>query len=163
MASQNLPGLAVLRANGYQTPASPLIGWTGLTGLLLAPFGGFSYNLAAITAAICMSKDADPDPRNRYRAAVWAGVFYLLTGVFGATVVGLFVALPRALVVTIAGLALLGTIASGLAGALAHEKERDAALLTFLVTASGLTIVGIGSAFWGLLLGLAVHWLNRRA
>ena len=163
MASQNLPGLAVLRANGYQTPASPLIGWTGLTGLLLASFGGFSYNLAAITAAICMSKDADPDPRKRYRAAVWAGMFYLLTGVFGATVVGLFVALPRALVVTIAGLALLGTIASGLAGALAHEKERDAALITFLVTASGLTLAGIGSAFWGLLLGLAVYWLNRRA
>lgn len=163
MASQNLPGLAVLRANGYQTPASPLIGWTGLTGILLAPFGGFSYNLAAITAAICMSKDADPDPRKRYRAAVWAGVFYLVTGVFGATVVGLFVALPRALVVTIAGLALLGTIASGLAGALAHEKERDAAIITFLVTASGLTIAGIGSAFWGLTLGMAVYWLNRRA
>ena len=163
MASQNLPGLAVLRANGYQTPASPLIGWTGLTGMLLGPFGGFSYNLAAITAAICMSKDADPDPGNRYRAAVWAGVFYLVTGVFGATVVGLFVALPRALVVTIAGLALLGTIASGLAGALAHEGERDAAILTFLVTASGLTIVGIGSAFWGLALGMAVYWLNRRA
>ena len=163
MASQNLPGLAVLRANGYQTPASPLIGWTGLTGMLLGPFGGFSYNLAAITAAICMSKDADPDPGNRYRAAVWAGVFYLVTGVFGATVVGLFVALPRALVVTIAGLALLGTIASGLAGALAHEKERDAAIITFLVTASGLTIAGIGSAFWGLTLGMAVYWLNRRA
>ncbi len=163
MASQNLPGLAVLRANGYQTPASPLIGWTGLTGMLLGPFGGFSYNLAAITAAICMSKDADPDPGNRYRAAVWAGVFYLVTGVFGATVVGLFVALPRALVVTIAGLALLGTIASGLAGALAHEGERDAAIITFLVTASGLTIVGIGSAFWGLALGMAVYWLNRRA
>lgn len=162
MASQNLPGLAVLRANGYQTPASPLIGWTGLTGIVFGAFGGFSYNLAAITAAICMSRDADPDPARRYRAAVWAGIFYLLTGIFGATVVGLFVALPRALVVTIAGLALLGTIASGLAGALAHEKERDAALVTFLVTASGLTIAGIGSAFWGLVLGLAVHWLNRR-
>lgn len=162
MASQNLPGLAVLRANGYATPASPLIGWTGLTGLVLAPFGGFSFNLAAITAAICMSSDADPDPGRRYRAAVWAGVFYLITGVLGATVVGLFVALPRALVVTIAGLALLGTIASGLSGALAHEKERDAALITFLVTASGLTIGGIGSAFWGLALGLAATWINRR-
>lgn len=131
---------------------------------MLAPFGGFSYNLAAITAAIQASKDAffDPDPRNRYRAVVRAGVFYLLTGVFGATVVGLFVALPRALVVTIAGLALPGTIASGLAGALAHEKERCRPA-DILVTASGLTIVGIGSAFWELLLGLAVHWLNRRA
>ncbi len=161
MASQNIPGLAVLRANGYQTPASPLIGWTGITGLLLGAFGGFSYNLAAITAAICMSKDADADPGRRYRAAVWAGIFYLLTGLFGATVVSLFAAFPRALVVTIAGLALLGTIGNGLAGALAHEKQREAALITFLVTASGLSLFGIGSAFWGLALGLLTAWINR--
>lgn len=162
MASQNVPGLAVLRANGYNTPASPLIGWTGLTGLLLAPFGGFSFNLAAITAAICMSKDADPDSGQRYKAAIWAGIFYLATGVLGATVVSLFAAFPRALIVTIAGLALLGTIGNGLAGALASEKEREAALMTFLVTASGLVMFGIGSAFWGLLLGLGTAWLNRR-
>ncbi len=162
MASQNVPGLAVLRANGYNTPASPLIGWTGLTGLLLAPFGGFSFNLAAITAAICMSKDADPDPKKRYMAAVWAGLFYLVTGILGATVVSLFAAFPRALIVTIAGLALLGTIGNGLAGALADEKEREAALITFLVTASGVTLFGIGSAFWGLLLGMATAWLNHR-
>jgi len=162
MASQNVPGLAVLRANGYTTPASPLIGWTGLTGLLLGPFGGFSFNLAAITAAICMSKDADPDPKRRYLAAVWAGMFYLMIGIFGATVVSIFAAFPRALIVTIAGLALLGTIGNGLAGALADEKEREAALITFLVTASGLVMFGIGSAFWGLILGLATAWLNRR-
>ncbi len=162
MASQNVPGLAVLRANGYSTPASPLIGWTGLTGLLLGPFGGFSFNLAAITAAICMSKDADPDPRRRYLAAVWAGCFYLVTGILGATVVSLFAAFPRALIVTIAGLALLGTIGNGLAGALADEKERESALITFLVTASGLVMFGIGSAFWGLLLGMGTAWLNRR-
>jgi benzoate membrane transport protein len=162
MASQNVPGLAVLRANGYTTPASPLIGWTGLTGLLLGPFGGFSFNLAAITAAICMSKDADPDPKRRYLAAVWAGMFYLMIGIFGATVVSIFAAFPRALIVTIAGLALLGTIGNGLAGALADEKEREAALITFLVTASGLVMFGIGSAFWGLILGLVTAWLNRR-
>lgn len=98
MASQNVPGLAVLRANGYQTPASPLITWTGVTGLLLAPFGGFAFNLAAITAAICMSPAADPDPAQRYRASVWAGVFYLFTGLFGATVAALFGALPAALI-----------------------------------------------------------------
>ncbi len=161
MASQNIPGLAVLRANGYQTPASPLIGWTGLTGLVLAPLGGFSFNLAAITAAICMSKDADADPGRRYLAAVWAGVFYLLTGLFGATVVSLFAAFPRALIVTIAGLALLGTIGNGLASALAQEKQREAALITFLVTASGLSLFGIGSAFWGLALGVATAWINR--
>lgn len=162
MASQNVPGLAVLRANGYTTPASPLIGWTGLTGLLLGPFGGFSYNLAAITAAICMSKDAHPDPARRYMAAVWAGLFYLLTGLLGATVVSLFAAFPRELIVAIAGLALLGTIGNGLASALTEEREREAALVTFLVTASGLTLFGIGSAFWGLLLGMVAAWIKTR-
>ncbi|HYD79027.1 MAG TPA: benzoate/H(+) symporter BenE family transporter [Paucimonas sp.] len=163
MASQNLPGLAVLRANGYQVPASPLIGWTGATGLLLAPFGGFAFNLAAITAAICMSKDADADPGKRYAASIWAGVFYLCTGIFGATVVALFAAFPAALVTAIAGLALLGTIGNSLAGALHDEGERDAALLTFLVTASGMSLLGIGSAFWGLAFGLAVHFVKRTA
>ena len=162
MASQNVPGLAVLRANGYTTPASPLVGWTGVTGLLLAPFGGFSFNLAAITAAVCMSKDADPDPSKRYLAAMWAGLFYLLTGIFGATVVSIFAAFPRALIVSIAGLALLGTIGNGLAGALHDEREREAALITFLVTASGLAMFGIGSGFWGLMFGMACAWINRR-
>lgn len=161
MASQNMPGLAVLRANGYQTPASPLIGWTGLVGVLLAPFGGFSFNLAAITAAICMSPEADPDPAQRYRAAIWAGVFYFCMGLLGATVVSLFAAFPRALVVTIAGLALVGTIAQSLLMALTSERVRDAAFLTFLVTASGFSWLGIGSAFWGLLIGLVVTWLSR--
>ncbi len=156
MASQNVPGIAVLRANGYTTPVSPLIAWTGLTGLLLAPFGGFSFNLAAITAAICMSPEADRNPQRRYLAAVWAGIFYLLTGLLGATVASIFAALPRELVAAIAGLALLGTIGNSLAAALNDQGERDAALITFLVTASGLTLLGLGSAFWGLLFGLAV-------
>ncbi|WP_228273705.1 benzoate/H(+) symporter BenE family transporter [Rhodocyclus tenuis] len=162
MASQNVPGLAVLRVNGYATPASPLIGWTGLTGVLLAPFGGFSFNLAAITAAICMSRDADADPARRYRAAVWAGVFYLVSGLFGATVASLFAAFPHALVMAIAGLALLGTIGNSLAAALADEGERDAALVTFLVTASGIALFGVGSAFWGLLFGLLTAFVSRR-
>lgn len=162
MASQNVPGLAVLRANGYTTPASPLIGFTGLAGLLLAPFGGFSFNLAAITAAMCMSKDADPDPKRRYLAAVCAGCFYVATGVLGATVVSLFAAFPQALIVTIAGLALLGTIGNGLATALSEAKERDAAVITFLVTASGLSLFGLNSAFWGLALGMVTTALNHR-
>ncbi len=162
MASQNVPGMAVLRTNGYATPSSPLISWTGLTGVLLAPFGGFSFNLAAITAAICMSKDADPDPARRYRAAVWAGVFYLVTGVMGATIASVFAAFPRALVVAIAGLALLGTIGNSLLNALGTEDEREPALVTFLVTASGLTMFGIGSAFWGLALGIAASWIFER-
>lgn len=154
MSSQNLPGIAVLRANGYAVPASPLIGSTGLIGVLLAPFGGFSFNLAAITAAICMTEDADPDPERRYRAAVWAGVFYLITGLLGGTVAALLSGIPRALVLAIAGLALLGTIAQSLAGALAVERERDAAIVSFLVTASGISLFGVGSAFWGLAFGL---------
>lgn len=154
MASQNIPGLAVLRANGYPTPASPLIAWTGAAGLVLAPFGGFAFNLAAITAAICMSKDADPNPERRYLASIWAGVFYLLTGVFAASVAGLFAAFPKELVLAIAGLALIGTIANSLAAALTQDGEREAALITFLATASGMSLFGIGSAFWGLVFGL---------
>lgn len=162
MASQNVPGIAVLRANGYNLPVSPLIGWTGFTGLLLGPFGGFSFNLSAITAAICMSGNADPDPKQRYKAAIWAGLFYLAMGVIGATVASLFAAFPKALILAIAGLALLGTIGNSLATALADEQEREPALVTFLVTASGLTLFGVGSAFWGLLFGLAAAWVVNR-
>lgn len=157
MASQNVPGIAVLRANGYKTPASPLVGWTGATGLLLAPFGGYAFNLAAITAAICMGKEADPDHGKRYLASIWAGIFYLFTGVFGATVAGLFAAFPAELIMAIAGLALLGTIGNSLSASLAEERKREAALITFLITASGLTLFGIGSAFWGLLIGMLAY------
>ena len=161
MSSQNIPGMAVLRANGYSTPVSPLISWTGITGLVLAPLGGFSFNLAAITAAICASLEADPDPKSRYLAAVWAGIFYLLTGILGATIASLLVAMPHALIAAIAGIALFGTIANSLTGALQDEQERDAGLITFLITASGLTLFGIGSAFWGLVLGMLVHKTRR--
>lgn len=162
MASQNLPGIATLHAANYRPPLSPLIGWTGVAGLLLAPFGGFAFNLAAITAAICQGPEAGPNPATRYRAAVWAGVFYLLTGVFGATVAALFAAFPRELVLAIAGLALLGTIGNALADALQPPDGREAALLCFVVTVSGLTLFGVGSAFWGLVVG-AVAWRARRA
>ncbi|WP_049622365.1 benzoate/H(+) symporter BenE family transporter [Frateuria defendens] len=156
MASQNVPGVAILRAHGYgDTPTSPLIGWTGLATLLLAPFGAYALNLAAITAAICMGHEAHEDHRRRYVAAVAAGAFYILIGLFGATVAALFAALPRELVMAIAGIALFGTIGNGLATAVAKEQDREAALVTFLVTASGLTLGGIGSAFWGLVGGLA--------
>ncbi|CAM5222590.1 Benzoate membrane transport protein OS=Castellaniella defragrans OX=75697 GN=HNR28_001722 PE=4 SV=1 [Castellaniella defragrans] len=162
MTSQNIPGLAVLRANGYaRVPASPLISWTGLTGIVLAPFGGFAFNLAAITAAICMSPDADPDATQRYRASVWAGVFYFITGVFGATVVALFAAFPHELVAAIAGLALLGTLGTSIHESLQAPEHRDAALVTFLATASGMSLLGIGSAFWGLVLGGICHFALR--
>ncbi|HSY29485.1 MAG TPA: benzoate/H(+) symporter BenE family transporter, partial [Burkholderiaceae bacterium] len=165
MASQNVPGVAVIRASGYSVPISPLIGWTGVANLLLAPFGAYALNLAAITAAICMGREAHENPDRRYVAAVAAGMFYLLIGLFGATVGAVFSAFPRELVLAIAGLALLGTIGNGLATAMSHEKEREPALVTFLVTASGVSLLGIGSAFWGLLAGamaLVVSRVGRR-
>jgi benzoate membrane transport protein len=154
MVSQNVPGVAVIRASGYAVPISPLIGWTGLTNLLLAPFGGFTLNLAAITAAICMGREAHEDPRRRYVSAVAAGLFYAIVGLFGATVVSLFTACPAELVAAIAGLALFATIGNGLAAAVGDANQREPALVTFLVTASGLTLVGVGSAFWGLVAGI---------
>lgn len=161
MTSQNMPGIAILRAHGYQPATSSLIGWTGFIGVLLAPFGGYAFNLAAITAAICMGKEVDHDATRRWPAAVWAGCFYLLTGCFGATVVALFSAFPAVLVTCVAGLALLGTIGSSLHSALQQDEEREAALLTFLVTASGITLLGVGSACWGLLIGVTLHQVNR--
>jgi benzoate membrane transport protein len=153
MASQNVPGVAVIRASGYSVPVSPTVGWIGATNAVLAPFGAFALNLAAITAAISMGREAHEDPERRYVAAVAAGVFYLLVGVLGATVAALFTAFPRELIMAIAGLALLGTIGNSMAQALREDSEREAALVTFLVTASGIALFDIGSAFWGLLAG----------
>ncbi len=157
MASQNAPGIATLKAHGYNLPVSPLITWTALTALILAPFGGFTVCIAAITAAICMGEDIHPDPKKRYMAAVAAGVFYLIAGVFGGSIGMIFTALPEALIHTIAGLALLGTIAGSLYRALENEQQRDAAIITFLITASGVTLLGVGSAFWGLAGGVITH------
>jgi benzoate membrane transport protein len=168
MASQNVPGIATLHASGYsKAPVSSLITWTGVATVVLAPFGAFALNLAAITAAICMSPEAHPDAAQRYRAAIAAGVFYLLTGVLGATVVALLAAFPVELVKALAGLALVGTIGNALNVALGNEHERDAALLTFLCAASGLTLWGVGAAFWALLVGsiamlLRWYWFQRR-
>lgn len=157
MTSQNMPGIAILRAHGYQPSTSSLISWTGLTGLLLAPFGGYAFNLAAITAAICMGKEVDPDTKRRWPAAVWAGCFYLVTGCFGATVAALFSAFPATLVTCVAGLALLGTIGNSLHSALQEDETREAAQLTFIITASGISLLGIAPACWGLLIGLAIY------
>lgn len=162
MASQNLPGVAAQRASGYDIPVSPVVGATGVASLVLAPFGGYAINLAAITAAICMGREAHPDPARRYTAAVAAGVYYVALGLAGGAVAGLLAAFPRELVAAVAGLALLGTIAGGLAAALKEEQHRDAALLTFLVTLSGLTVGGIGSAFWGVVAGATALLVLRR-
>lgn len=162
MASQNVPGVAVIRASGYPIPISPVVGWTGVVNLVLAPFGAFALNLAAITAAICMGREAHEDAARRYVAAIAAGVFYLIVGLFGATVAALFAAFPKELILAIAGIALLGTIGNSLAAALREEAEREPALVTFLVTASGLSLAGIGSAFWGLLAGVVTLLVLRR-
>ncbi|MBB3258805.1 benzoate membrane transport protein [Paraburkholderia bannensis] len=163
MASQNVPGIAVIRADGYDTPSSPLIATTGLASLLLAPFGSHGINLAAITAAICTGPHAHEDRNKRYMAAVWCGIFYLIAGIFGATIAALFAAFPQALVVSIAALALFGSIMSGLTNAMQNPKEREAALVTFMVTASGLTLLSIGAAFWGLVAGVLTQVvLNAR-
>lgn len=163
MASQNMPGVAVMRASGFDTPTTPVITITGVVGLIFAPFGAFALNLAAITAAICMGPEAHEDQDKRYTAAVMAGVFYCVIGLFGAIVGGLFAAFPRELIVALAGLALMGTIGNGLATAVGEEKNREAAIITFLITASGLSMLGIGSAFWGLVGGVvAMVVLQRR-
>ena len=153
MASQNLPGVAVIRGSGYDLPISKLISITGITTLLLAPFGGYAINLAAITAAICMGPESHPDKARRYTAAVVCGVIYVLIGCFGVVIAGLLTAFPHELVVAIAGIALLGTIGGGLYTAVQSEQYREAALITFLVTVSGVTIAGVGSAFWGVVAG----------
>jgi benzoate membrane transport protein len=154
MASQNLPGMTVLRANGYDVPASPLLTTTGLTSMLLAPFGSHGIHMAAISAAICAGPEAHEDPKKRYTAAIWCGVFYGIAGIFGATLAALFAALPKALILSIAALALFASIIGGLTQAMSEPKEREAALITFLVTASGMTLFSVGSAFWGIVAGL---------
>lgn len=165
MASQNIPGVAVIRTSGYQTPVSPIISSTALATLLLAPWGAFSINLAAITAAICTGPEAHPQQSKRYIAGIAAGIFYLLAGLAGATVVALFAAFPKEMIAALAGLALLGTIGANLAVASSDGEYREAAVVTLLITASGVSFYGIAAAFWGLLGGvftmLIVNGLRR--
>ncbi|KQX81330.1 benzoate/H(+) symporter BenE family transporter [Streptomyces clavifer] len=157
LASQNAPGVAVLSASGYRPDDRLLVGSTGLVSAALAPFGSHAVNLAAITAAICTGPEAHRDPRRRYVAGVACGAVYLLVGAFGSTLVAFFAGLPKELVAALAGVALFGALAAGLTGAVREDKDREAALITFLATASGVTLFGIGSAFWGLVLGVAAH------
>ena len=157
MAAQNIPGVAAMKAHGYAPPLSPVMGWIGVVNVLLAPFGAFALNLAAITASICSSEEAHADKAKRYTAAMSAGMFYILMGLAGASVVSLFAALPKALVMVIAGLALFGTIANALANSLQDISTREPALIAFLVTASGFSLWGIGAAFWGLVAG-GIAW-----
>lgn len=161
MASQAVPGIAAIRVAGYRPPTSSLMTWSGLTTLVFAPFGGYTFNLAAITAAIVLNPHAHADAGKRYTAAVMAGLFYIGMGLLGGAVAGLLTAFPTELVMGVAGLALLGTIAHGLAAALRDERFREAALITFIVTLSGVTLMGVGSAFWGLVAGAVTLFVEN--
>ncbi len=161
MLSQNLPGIAMIKSHNYQVPVKPIIMSSGIANVIFAPFGGFSVNLAAISAAICMGKEVDSDPDQRYKATIWAGVFYLIAGVWATTVVALFLALPSDVTHILAGLALLGTLVMCLQTAFSDTKSRDAALFTFLITLSGITFLGVSSMLWGLLVGLVYTRIQK--
>ncbi|MBN3863427.1 benzoate/H(+) symporter BenE family transporter [Pseudomonas frederiksbergensis] len=159
LTGQYMPGMLVLRNDGFSTSANPILTVTGLGSLLMAPFGSHAFNVAAITAAICTGKEASEDPSKRWIAGVAAGLFYILVGIFGVTLAAVFMAFPPTFITTLAGLALLGTIGTSLASAMADVKTREASLITFLASAANITLLGIGGAFWGLLIGLAAYAL----
>jgi benzoate membrane transport protein len=161
MASQNLPGVAAIKAAGYDMPLSKIITLTGLATLVLAPFGAFALNLSAITAAICMGREAHPDASKRYTAAVSCGAIYIVIGLLGGAFIGVLLSFPKELIAAIAGLALLGTIGNGLAVAVQDESHREAAIITFLVTLSGVVIAGVGSAFWGVVAGALALFVQQ--
>jgi benzoate membrane transport protein len=157
MASQNLTGLASLRAHNYNVPISPLLTWSGFANLIAAPFGGFTVNLAAVTAAIGMGPESHPDPNKRYIAGMVSGFFYILIGGMAGTIATLFAAFPKELISVVVGLALISTIANALKQSLQSDEFREAAFITFLVTASGVSFFGVGSSFWGIIAGIIVH------
>ncbi|AJO80793.1 benzoate/H(+) symporter BenE family transporter [Pseudomonas sp. MRSN 12121] len=157
LTGQYMPGMLVLRNDGFKTSANPILTVTGIGSLLMAPFGSHAFNVAAITAAICTGKEAHEEPAKRYLAGLACGLFYLLVGVFGTTLTALFVVLPATFITTLAGLALLGAIGGSLATALVDPHARETALITFLATAANVTLLGLGGAFWGLLAGLLAH------
>jgi benzoate membrane transport protein len=162
MTSQNLPGIAVLKASGYEKQSiSPILTTVGSINLVLAPFGGFTFNLAAITAAICTSEEAHPDKNKRYIAGIAAGIFNIIAGLLGAAVVALFASFPMAFISALAGIALLGTIANSLNTAFVEPVYREAALVTFLVSASGISFFEIAASFWGVVFGLIVLAFQR--
>jgi benzoate membrane transport protein len=159
LTGQYMPGMLVLRNDGYQVSANPILTATGLGSLLMAPFGAHAFNVAAITAAICTGKDAHADPSKRYVAGLACGVLYILVGIFGVTLASLFMVLPRPFITALAGLALLGAIGNSMAQAMADVRMRETALITFLATAANVTLLGVGGALWGLAAGLAAHAL----
>lgn len=162
MASQNVPGAAVLAQYGYRAPMRPVLTTTGLATIASAPFGGHAVNLAAISAALAAGPDAHPDPRRRFIASVTAGVGLAVLGLGAGLATALFVLSPPVLIEAVAGLALLGALAAALSSAVSDPGSREVAAITFVVTAAGVGFLGIGAAFWGLLAGTAMTLLHRR-
>ncbi len=154
MTSQNIPGIAILNNAGFKPPISHLMSWTGFANLLFAPLGCYAISLTALTAAICASDESDNDPAKRYKSTVFAGFCWLCIGLLGATIVTIFSAFPKELITAIAGIALIGTITSSIKGALEEDRHREAAIITILISASGISLFGIGAAFWGLFVGI---------
>ncbi|HLT14990.1 MAG TPA: benzoate/H(+) symporter BenE family transporter [Marinobacter sp.] len=164
LTGQFLPGMAILQGAGYRVKAKPVISVTSLVSVPVAFFGGITTVLAAITAAICTGKDAHDDPSRRYIAGVSNGVFYLVGGLFAGTIVSLFTSLPAAFIAVLAGLALLGAISGNLFAALEDARHREASLIAFVVTASGMSLYGLSSAFWGVVIGYGCYLvLNSRS
>ncbi|MFT7773633.1 benzoate/H(+) symporter BenE family transporter [Roseateles sp.] len=157
LTGQYMPGMLVLRNDGFKTSADPIVTVTGLGSLLMAPFGSHAFNIAAITAAIATGREAHEDPSKRWIAGVAAGLCYILVGMFGMTLAAVFMAFPTTFIATLAGLALLGAIGGSLATALADARTREASLITFLASAANITLLGIGGAFWGLVIGLMAY------
>jgi benzoate membrane transport protein len=157
LTGQYMPGMLVLRNDGFNTSANPIVTLTGLGSLLMAPFGSHAFNLAAITAAIATGREAHEDPTKRWISGIAAGAFYVTVGIFGVTLASIFMALPATFITTLAGLALLGTIGGSLSNALAEPSTREASLITFLASAANIKLFGIGGAFWGLVIGLIAY------
>ncbi|WP_421400317.1 benzoate/H(+) symporter BenE family transporter [Agrobacterium fabrum] len=157
LSGQYMPGMLVLRNDGFKTSANPIVTVTGLGSLIMAPFGSHAFNIAAITAAIATGREAHEDPSKRWVAGIAAGCFYVLVGVFGVTLAAVFMAFPATFITTLAGLALLGAIGGSLAGAMAEPASREAALITFLASAANINMLGVGGAFWGLVIGLVAY------
>jgi len=162
LTGQFLPGMAILHGSGYNTPAKPILAVTSIASLIVACFGGITIVIAAITAALCTGKDAHEDPSKRYVAGISNGVFYLIGGFCGATIVSLFTLLPKEFVAVLAGLALIGAITANIMGAVNQEDHREASVITFLATASGMSFLGLGSAFWGVVIGSVAYFVLHR-
>ncbi len=159
LTGQFLPGMAIMKLSGYDTPAKPIITVTSIASLAVACVGGITIVLASITAALCMGKDAHELKEKRYIAGIANGIFYILGGLFAGSIVMLFSLLPKELVAALAGLALLGAIATNISVAMKNDNQRDAALITFLATASGMHFLGLSSVFWGICIGVIAHFI----